>query len=381
MAIFDSLVSSLILQYSHHSEWEVLQPNLISKTFHQCFQSEEFAREYLRNLFSLNERQAIKLNEMIQCANQFFHSNNQEEEETNFKPNKKKRKHSKKNEKQNDKYSYWSILKMFVKLQNRNHVKQMNEHFTKYNSLAMEFPQIVPSPELAQWKSNKATNYLETIEKLVQIEQQQVALLERMKKFFSTIETSTDDRISSNISHKIFGTLKGLFVTKFARICDTDDKRMELDYVVFSDCGFPLSISTKGSHNIDTYRSNHFYSEQVFIQSKNLFLNSYFRNEHGYCEREYRSIHDDKLLNFVKDVFFDTELAQGEESAIDFEYELTLLLSSWLNAGILLPVDVSVLDGDIDKFFPFCLAPNEDDDFIDDDFIDDSEVNDEELKV
>ncbi|KAG2381513.1 hypothetical protein C9374_006502 [Naegleria lovaniensis] len=381
MASFDSLVSSLILQFSHHSEWRRLQPFLISKTFYSCFHSESFARDYLRNVFSLNERQLEKLNHVMNVANRCFALD--DDEELTLVPKTKKRKYSKKTSKETKKpqaHTYWLILETFVELHNRDHVKQMNQNLTSYDFFMNTFPKSVPSSQ--HLESKEVKHRLNKIETLLQIEQQQVELLESMNKFFTQPQNIEDIIISPIVVNKLFGKLKGVYVTG-VDIADSDNKT--LDYVVFSDCGFPFSFSTASSHDFDSEYSNHDYRETVLVNSCEFFSNSLFRNDRGLVETECSSNHDSKMLALVKTVLLDTEKFTREErkslfrnkeqpeSSIGFERGVTTLLYEWLLLGVLSPVDAGYYENARD-FFPFCLSFEEDDD----DFEHDSAVNNEE---
>nr|CAG4717291.1 unnamed protein product [Naegleria fowleri] len=389
MSVFDALITSLVLHYSHHSDWNTLQPYRISKTFYQSFTSEEFAREYVRNVFSLNDRQTLKLHEMIQYANQFFRSLEESspsnEEKHSLKtvgmPKKKKRKQ---NFCSQQTYTCWSILKTFVKLYNTDRVKQMNHFMTDYSSMAKKWPRTNICLQL-DLTTDKATNCLEKMQDLLHREQQQVELMTRMQDFFTNPQTICYDEnieVSSELVNKLFGKLKGVFLTNFE---NRANERMFLEYVVFCDCGFPLTIFTESSKKVDTYRRSVRGSELVSINSKTLFTNNKYYDERGELETEFSTTYDLKLLDFVKTVLLDTSEMSPEDhqvfessSTIGFKYGIILLLSSFINVGILLPIEIDFPEEGNLQQFPYCLAPQMDE--LMDDFIDDSEVNNEERK-
>ncbi|KAL9650047.1 hypothetical protein ABK040_003165 [Willaertia magna] len=292
---FDLLVCTNILLYSHHSDWFISKPYLISSNFNQAFKTREFSKQYYINLLQLNQEETDKLSSLL-------------------KSNKKKRKQQKKKIKlENDEEdnsiklsNFKDILQFYIK-NSKNNINIIKNY-------------------ISQYEINNKTSLMDKIINISTIEKVNKTLKKEFKNFTKKERYGfTKDNIK-----ELFGKFKGIFVKKYEEKKYEEETEYIIEYTVFSGCGFPLIIESHYSHELDTYRSNHTRSEQVIINSKELFYHGIYYNEQGHFPTEREGRFDEKLLKQVKEILFFTN-----DTTLYLEKNLNTILYDWLEIGLL----------------------------------------------
>ncbi|KAL9648985.1 hypothetical protein ABK040_008364 [Willaertia magna] len=306
---FDLLICTNILLFLHCKDWSISKPYLISSTFNQVFKTVEFSKQYLINIFQLNKEEIIKIEYLLQQQPKIL---NNDSNNFNKKENEQKKKKIKLEENILKISNFYDILQLYVK-QIKNRMNIIKQHALQY--------EIENNPLIV----DKMINIL-TLEKVNKI------LSNKLQNFI----TSDMYNLPKLIILDLFGKLKGIFVTQFKEIKREESSKYFIEYIVFSNCGFPLIIQSHYSHEIDTYRSNHNEKESVLINSKELFFHEVFSNEHSHFSKEFKARYDDKLLKDVKEILFtkkdETTLQQYDK--VDLELTLNTILFDWFKVAL-----------------------------------------------
>ncbi|KAL9655706.1 hypothetical protein ABK040_004939 [Willaertia magna] len=149
MSEFDILISSIILQFSHFTDWSINKPYLISKNFYNVFKSIEFVKNYLINIFKLNQEEFNYL--------EFILNNKPFTKESKTQPKKKK----KITQEESNISNFADILKLYVQcfIKKSNRIEMIENLSTQY-------------------KQNKDLNILHKLNNLINLETADIQLLE-----------------------------------------------------------------------------------------------------------------------------------------------------------------------------------------------------------
>ncbi|KAL9655696.1 hypothetical protein ABK040_004929 [Willaertia magna] len=291
MSEFDLLVSSIILQFSHFTDWSINKPYLISQNFYNAFKSNEFVKAYLINIFKLNQ---IEINHL-----EFILNN----ELLTLRMNKEKQpKKKKKTDLEEINISITNIndiLKLYVQCFNEknNRVEKIENLLTKY-------------------KVKKNNEILLDLDNLIKLESAE----NRLNKLF----------IKFCKKNQLFKNSSSIFVKSIIDRTEIEQTAFCNCYIFFTKYAFPLIIKSNFNYSIDSHRSNYYKTEEISINSKRLFNHSYEGNHHGYFLTESHFNYDDETLNDLKTVLF------GKDKLGEYkEKEFNLILYEWLQLGLL----------------------------------------------
>ncbi|KAL9646739.1 hypothetical protein ABK040_001161 [Willaertia magna] len=291
---FDLLLCTNILLFSYIADWPIIKPHLISSNFNAAFHSLEFSKLYLINLFQLNE------NEMKQLQNciTLYNINNEKELESEKRKKKKKIKRLKKDKIKHEIENLNDILKIYSKYQNyRNNLLENSQKL------------------ICNYKLDNNSITIRKAKKLLKIEK---------------ININLDNEIISYIEEEdhhvlLFGnSLKGIFVHKVKK----KEHFFTIQYTVFTNCGFPISICISFNEQIDNGCTS--FSESVFINSKPLFTHNYnYDGEFNYDNGKFREEYSESVLNELKIYLFNDEVMNKFKTE-----ELNIIVYGWLQLGL-----------------------------------------------
>ena len=337
MSFFSEVVIHHVLLFTDCLDWKTTQPHLINKKFHACFSSNLFAHVYVRNLFHLDDTSDAKL--------QHFTQTRDTARDGDDGPKKKKRKT------QPD--TYWWFLSQFVQWSNKNYL----------------------------------SNVYATLEKYKRDDCQDVDLLKTAKKHLDMQRTTKQTRtivlndhsvechdiidLDQETCEKLFGNFHGLFLK---RLHDTSESEtsQKCEWVLFVDCGFPITIRACWSNTSDSYRGVRYEQEQFFIDGKSMLR---FERTFSSYDTNYECDYNKEVLEYAKSVIFKERVDLGySQKEKAFNTVLYHFLRKFLFEGAI-DFPTYFAEGEIELQFPMFYNRDEaDEDQEFDDFIDDTEV-------
>ncbi|KAL9648518.1 hypothetical protein ABK040_012632 [Willaertia magna] len=298
-------ICTTILLFSHHSDWSLNKPKLISLNFRKAFESVEFAIQYLIYLFKLDEEEANKLDSFTIYDKYSYYGN----------PRKKMKR-------QDDvlrKMDYQEILKFYV--------KQYDIANNRINLIKQN---------LLNYEMTRDTSILGKTIEMMRLEKINTELNKKS-------EMTLNDESYFNFDEKekkFFRGLKGLFVTQHKETKTNSSTKYFIEYIVFTSCGFPFIVQAYFSHHIDSNKGNHELSERFLINSKELFYHELFYSEYGdHNWVTSKATCCEELIEDLTEVFLYKKTCEyyGYKSRYEGMYELNVgtFLYNWLEAGLL----------------------------------------------
>ncbi|KAG2375397.1 hypothetical protein C9374_010020 [Naegleria lovaniensis] len=286
----DPLVATTILLFSDYSDWPVIQPYLISKTFHHVFESQRFSKQYLIKLFQLDSNEQKRLEECLEIHHQFI------ETESSFK--RRKIEHE---------MTYHKILQLYV---------------TKsYCSVETQMPSLLNQYLIADKYSIERSCIERRMKHVLSRLNKTRKLCRAFSQFFSNEEwvvSYSTFTLSRATLWKLFGAcqfpqhaasyeliptrrtqlshaelnapFKAVFIDDFK-----DTNEILSEYTVFTSCGFPLSVQITYHSTVPLHDGT---GESCIVNGQQLF--SHEMSDKGVSFSEY----SEECLNYVKSILF-----------------------------------------------------------------------------
>ena len=335
MAFFSEVVIHHVLLFTDCHDWKTTQPHLVNKKFHACFSSNLFAHDYVRNLFHLDDTSDAKLQHFTQTRDMA--------RDDEGGPKKKKRKI------QPD--TYWWVLSQFVQWSNKNYLSNACATLEKYKMDNCEDVDLLKTARqhLDMERTTKQT-------RTVVLDDHSVACHDILELDQKTCE-------------KLFGNFHGLFLKQLHDTSESETSQ-DCEWVLFVDCGFPITIRTTWS-NVVNDRGVRYEQEQFFIDGKSMLR---FEASTPY-DTNYECEYNKKVLEYAKSVIFKERVDLGYSQK---ERALNTVLYHFLRKFLFdgaMDFPTYFAEGEIELQFPMFYnreEADEDEEF--DDFIDDSEV-------
>ncbi|EFC37847.1 predicted protein [Naegleria gruberi] len=227
--LFDEIICNSILLFLPPKDWRISKPFLISSKFSLVCSSEEFAKQFLINLFKLSSEQV----EQLEKACLMMYNNSR----SLLKPRKKKRKihHDDDDDEANEKLGMNRIAKSM-----REVLWIYFEMCSAYDSESIKWDVIERLKEF-----HKGTvHVLETAQEELMTLQLESYLLKSFNYFTSEepqriMTRSKDFIISEKVLLKIFGNVKDLFLIA------TTANSTEINLCLFTSFGYPLFFKSE----------------------------------------------------------------------------------------------------------------------------------------
>ncbi|EFC40223.1 predicted protein [Naegleria gruberi] len=374
-ACFDELVCLRILQFTHHCNWSITQPFLISKTFNNVFNSDGFTRDFLMRNLELDQ-----VDDLQKAINAFVEKDKLVEKGAERSERKQKKKKRKKDyDEDEDKTiirpptNLRDVLKLFVKCQGNGDDIIVKEKVVRL---------------MDNFSKSKDVSLLESvIEKIgflktgISIQESYKSLLDENDTIYFNVGSESHE-IPAVLVPKLYKKLKGVYVLETREDTESEEKTFTNSVVVFLNCGYPLLIETNFEDKLDSYRSNNTYIESASVYGKEAFKHSKRSNQHGYFDTEFTCEISRTLLDLVQSFVFSSDISgilkqefpshppQAIKEGLIYQF---FQIAFGKNANEFM--------SNADEWIPFRHVDDDYDDedgSEDDTFIDDEEVNEEE---
>lgn len=281
---FDTVLAFNILKFTHHEEWSVIKPFLISSSFRNVFESEEFAKQYLLNWFQLSEEE---INQLERFGLEFGRIWKNNSENTDEQPQKKR------------KMDREIVTETFSPPQTMNEILQMyTKLFYKVN-LEKTKTRIIETLNNYNRGDRNSAEKISEIKKLVACMECDELIAQSFKRFgnnsLASVETKEKDFTFNRLTvQQCFGRVKEVFLLDHVvkeRVTDFVTKN---EIIVFTNIGYPLLLKTTfiNGYSLDQ-------SENLYIYSHELFNNQ--RRENMRVS-QYSQTHNQELLDSLKTI-------------------------------------------------------------------------------